>query len=158
GGISGGPADPIFGRPLAFYFFTLPAWQAIVAWLLSVGVIVMVMSLFFLAVGGGLRAIAGRSVARSAQPGLRCVAFAWAFLLLILAAQTWLGRYDRLFAEHTIFSGASYTDVYVTITFATIAAFAFVAGAAIAIASGATTPRVRWLVGAIVPAVLTYLV
>jgi hypothetical protein len=158
GGVSGGVADPIFGRPLVFYFFTLPAWQAIVDWLLTVGVIVMAMSLFFLAVGGGLRAIAGRSVVRSSQPALRGVAFAWAFLLLILAAQTWLGRYDRLFAEHTIFSGATYTDVHVTITFATIASIAFAAGAAVAIAAGLTAPRVRWLVGSVAPAVLTYLV
>src|SRR5579859_3634775 len=98
-GVVGGPADPIFGRPLAFYFFSLPAWQAIVEWLLTVGIIVFAMSLFFLALGGGLRAIAGRSVVRSAQPGLRGVAFAWAFLLLVLAAETWLGRYERLFDE-----------------------------------------------------------
>ena len=26
---SAGAADPIFGRPLAFYLFTLPAWQLI---------------------------------------------------------------------------------------------------------------------------------
>jgi hypothetical protein len=158
GGVTGGPVDPIFGRPLAFYFFTLPAWQAIVEWLLTIGIIAMAMSLFFLAVGGGLRAIAGRSVVRSAQPGLRGVAFAWAFLLLILAAQTWLGRYDRLFAEHTIFSGATYTDVHVTITFAAIASIAFAAGAVVAIAAGLTAPRVRWLVAAAAPAAITYLV
>src|SRR5262249_51223728 len=75
-GVDGGQADPIFGRPLAFYLFTLPAWQAIVEWLLTIGVIVLVMSLFFLAVGGGLRAIAGRSVVRSAGRGLRGVACA----------------------------------------------------------------------------------
>ena len=61
-------------RPLAFYLFSLPAWEAIAGWLLTIAIIVALMSLFFLAVGGGLRAIAGRSIVRSAQPGLRGVA------------------------------------------------------------------------------------
>jgi len=156
-GVETGPADPIFGRPLAFYFFTLPAWQAIVAWLLTVGIIVLAMSLFFVVLSGGLRAIAGRSIVRSAQPALRGVAFAWAFLLLIVAAQTWLGRYERLFNEHTIFSGVTYTDAHVTLIVASIVSVALVFCAAIAIGAGLTTPRVRWLVGAAAPALLSYL-
>src|SRR5215471_7421140 len=84
-GLNGGSLDPIFRRSVEFYLFTLPAWQAIVDWLLSIGVIVLAMSLFFFAVSGGLRAIAGRSVVRAGTPGLRGVAFAWAFLLLITA-------------------------------------------------------------------------
>src|SRR5207245_8075396 len=28
-----GTVDPIFGRPLNFYLFTLPAWQLIAGWL-----------------------------------------------------------------------------------------------------------------------------
>ena len=27
--------DPIFGRPLAFYLFTLPAWQLLSGWLMT---------------------------------------------------------------------------------------------------------------------------
>jgi uncharacterized membrane protein (UPF0182 family) len=45
-----GPSDPIFGRPLTFYLFSLPAWEAIAGWLLTIGVITLLMSLFFLAV------------------------------------------------------------------------------------------------------------
>ena len=157
-GIVGGPADPIFGRPLEFYFFILPAWQAIVAWLLTVAVIVLGMSVFFQAVSGGLRAIAGRSVVpRPGQPGLRGVAFAWAFLLLVLAAQVWLGRYERLFDEHTIFTGVTYTDAHVTLVVAAIVSIALAAGAAIAIVTGVTAPRVRWLVAGVVPAAVCYI-
>jgi uncharacterized membrane protein (UPF0182 family) len=153
-----GPADPIFGLPLTFYLFSLPAWQAILDWLLTVGVIVILVALFFLAVSGGLRAIAGRSVVRPTQPGLRGVAFAWAFLLLILAAQTWLGRYERLFDEHTIFTGVTYTDAHVSLIVAAVVSIALVVGAAIAIVSGVTAPRVTWLVGALVPALVCYVI
>src|ERR1700728_3774615 len=36
---TGGVIDPIFGEPLNFFLFTLPAWQLIAAWLLSLTVI-----------------------------------------------------------------------------------------------------------------------
>ena len=36
---AGTMADPIFGRGLNFYLFTLPAWQIITGWLLSLAVI-----------------------------------------------------------------------------------------------------------------------
>ena len=148
--------DPIFGKPVAFYLFTLPGWQAIVGWLLIIAILVLLMSLFFLAVAGGLRVIAGRSIVRSAQPRLRGVAFAWAFLLLAMAAEVWLGRFDRLLDEHTIFTGVTYTDAHVSLVTATLVSIALAAGAAISIVAAVTTPRARWLVGAIVPAAVVY--
>ena len=33
-------ADPIFGRPLAFYLFTLPAWQMFADWLLRLALLI----------------------------------------------------------------------------------------------------------------------
>ena len=43
------------------------------------------------------------------------LALAWALVLLVaLAAQVWLGRYERLLDDHTIFAGATYTDAHVT--------------------------------------------
>jgi uncharacterized membrane protein (UPF0182 family) len=42
-----GIVDPIFGRPLNFYLFTLPAWQIITGWLLTLAVIACE-SLFYL--------------------------------------------------------------------------------------------------------------
>ena len=39
--------DPIFGRPLAFYLFTLPAWQLVSGWLMTLSVLVGAMAAFF---------------------------------------------------------------------------------------------------------------
>ena len=30
-----GATDPIFGRPLVFYLFTLPVWQLVAGWLMT---------------------------------------------------------------------------------------------------------------------------
>ena len=39
-GASGNVVDPIFGKPLNFFLFALPAWQLILGWLLTLGIIV----------------------------------------------------------------------------------------------------------------------
>src|SRR5450631_3712262 len=56
---TGGVVDPIFGKPLNFFLFTLPAWQLIVGWLLTLAVITCVLAVFFVLITGGARALAG---------------------------------------------------------------------------------------------------
>jgi uncharacterized protein len=148
--------DPIFGRSIAFYLFTLPAWERIAGWLMTLAVIVFVMSLFFLAVAGGSRVVRGRGAVPNARRAFRGVAIAWGFVLLLGAAQVWLGRFEQLFDEHTIFSGVTYTDAHVTLVVALIVTFALLLGALVAFAGAVGTPRVIWLVAAIVPAALCY--
>ena len=56
---SGGVVDPIFGKPLNFYLFTLPVWQLVSGWLLTLAVMVCVLAVFFIVITGGARALAG---------------------------------------------------------------------------------------------------
>ena len=57
---TGGAGDPIFGRPLDFYLFTLPAWQALVGWLMTLAIISCVIAGVFMLISGGARALGGR--------------------------------------------------------------------------------------------------
>ena len=52
---AGAAVDPIFGRPLTFYLFTLPAWQLLSGWLMTLAVLVGAMALFFVVILGGTR-------------------------------------------------------------------------------------------------------
>ncbi len=61
-----------------------------------------------------------------------------------------------LFEPHTIFSGVTYTDAHVTITGLLLVAVALVIGAAIAIATAVMNLRGRWLVIAVAPAAVCY--
>ena len=58
--------DPIFGRPLTFYFFTLPAWQLLTGWLLTLAVMAGGIALAFIAITGGGRILVGRDSSRAA--------------------------------------------------------------------------------------------
>ena len=52
-----GIADPIFGRSLGFYLFTLPVWQSIAGWLLMIAVLLCAISVVFALISGGAQLI-----------------------------------------------------------------------------------------------------
>src|SRR5207302_8673114 len=86
---TGGVVDPIFGKPLHFYLFTLPAWQFITDWLMSVAVIACVVAVFFIIITGSTRLLAGRRGGEIPLPW-RGFSVAFAFLLLVLAMRVYI--------------------------------------------------------------------
>jgi uncharacterized protein len=147
--------DPIFGRTVPFYLFTLPAWELLSGWLLTLSVIVGAVALFFIVVTGGTR-ILTRGQSEGGIGAWRALSLAGAVALLMLAARAYLGRFDRLFDDHTIFAGVTYVDAHVTLTGMLVVAFALVAGAVMAAVNAVAAPRLRWLVASIVPAAVCY--
>jgi uncharacterized membrane protein (UPF0182 family) len=148
--------DPIFGRPLGFYLFTLPAWQLIAGWLLTLAVIVCVLAVLFLLIAGSGHALGGRFEGSSLP--WRGLSIAGGFLLLTLAIHEYVGRFQLLFEHHTIFDGVNYTDAHVTLIGMLFISAALVLGAIIAFASGIIRPRGRWLLTAVAPAVVCFVV
>ena len=153
---TGGVVDPIFGRPLHFYLFTLPAWQFITGWLLTLAVIACVVAVFFILITGSARVFAGRRGPSIPLPW-RGFSIAFAFLLLILAMRVYISRFEALFEDHTIFGGVTYTDAHVMLTGLLVLCAALILGAAIASINAVSAPRLRWLVAAVAPALICYL-
>jgi uncharacterized protein len=150
----GRATDPIFGRSIAFYLFTLPAWELVLGWLTALAVVTCALAVFFALVGNGLRR--GGPGGR-ADPALRGVALTWAAILLMLAARTYIGRFERLFADHTIFTGVTYTEAHVTLTGMLIVAGLLALGAIAAAVCAFAAPRLGWLIAAPVPAAVAFL-
>src|SRR5207237_7367675 len=97
-----GGVDPLFGKPLHFFLFTLPAWQLLAGWLLTLAVITCVLAVFFVLITGGSRAFAGRRISYVTLPW-HGLSITFAVLLLVLAMRVYLGRFDLLFDDHTSF-------------------------------------------------------
>ncbi len=152
---TGGVVDPIFGKPLNFFLFALPAWQLIVGWLLTLAVITCLLAVFFILITGGSRVLTGRLSRYVALPW-RGLSITFAFLLLILAMRVYIGRFELLLDDHTIFGGVTYTDAHITLTGMLVVCAALVLGAAIAAVNAVRVPRGRWLVAAILPAAVCY--
>jgi uncharacterized protein len=150
----GSVVDPIFGKPLNFFLFTLPAWHLISGWLLTLAIIVCAVAVFFILITGGVDAFAGRRSYLTIP--WRGLSITFAFLLLILAMRVYLSRFDLLFEDHTVFGGVTYTDAHITLGGLLLVCVALVAGAVAAAANAMTVARGRWLLAAILPAILCF--
>src|ERR1700722_7959023 len=150
----GAVADPIFGKPLNFFLFTLPALELISGWLLTLAIITCVLAVVFILITGGASAFAGRRSYLTIP--WRGLSIAFAFLLLILAIRVYLSRFDLLLEDHTVFGGVTYTDAHVTLGGLLLVCVALIAGAMAAAANAMTAGRGRWLVAAILPAALCF--
>lgn len=160
-GSSSGPAhamaaqtDPIFGRTLAFYFFTLPAWRLVAGWVTTLATIVFLAAIGLSVVVGGAQLLEGRR--RGGAPPLRGVSVSFAMLLLTFAAQVYLGRFSRIYQDHTIFAGVTYTDAHVWITGLLLVSVALAAGAVVAAVNAVRQPKLVWLGAAVAPAFVVY--
>jgi uncharacterized protein len=148
-------SDPIFGRPLSFYLFTLPALDLIGGWLTLLAILTCGIALFFVVVAGGTRVLKrGRDKNGTAIRGL---SIAWAFFLLTLAVRAYLGRFDRLLQPHSIFTGVTYADAHVFVPGTLLVSIALIAGALGVTVAAVMSPRTRWLVAAVLPAAVCYL-
>ncbi|MGA8110326.1 MAG: UPF0182 family protein, partial [Acidobacteriaceae bacterium] len=148
--------DPVFGKPLNFYLFTLPAWQLVIGWLLGMAILACVGAAGFLLLAASSHAISrGRDTITPPLPW-RGASIALSFLLLVIAAQVYLSRFTTLLDTHTIFSGVNYTEAHVTIAGLLIIAIALVLGAVIALTNLSRWPRPSRLVAAVIPAVVVW--
>jgi uncharacterized membrane protein (UPF0182 family) len=147
--------DPIFGKPLNFFLFALPAWQLIAGWLLTLAVIACILAAFFVLITGGTRVLSGR-LSRSVVLPWRGLSITFGFLLLIIAMRVYFSRFEQLFEDHTIFGGVTYTDAHVSLPGMLVVCAALIIGALIAAVNAVREPQGRWLVAAILPATVCY--
>jgi len=134
-----GQADPILGRDVGFFVFSLP-FQQFVRGLLQTLVVLAALASggIYLLTGNltsGLRMIFSMSPAARRHLSLLAAGF-----LLLLAYGAWLGRAEYLVQPSAHIHGASYADVHARMPMALVLTAAALAGAALAIFH-ATTPR-----------------
>ena len=106
--------DPIFGKPIGFYLFTLPIYNEIASWLTIMAILLLAGSVAY-AILSALPdvSITEEKNTKLTGPGKRAyavVSTALGVLLLIAAWRTILSRYDYLWTDHSSFSGVTYTE------------------------------------------------
>jgi len=118
--------DPLFGRDLAFYVFTLPVWGAARDWSLLVVFLAAAMSA---AVYWGRGAIEfGQGPPRLTPAPVRHLSLLLAAFFLAKAGDYLLQRYDLLMSNNGVVFGAAYTDVHVRLPLLTaLAALSLIA-------------------------------
>jgi len=108
-----GDVDPIFGRDIAYYVFTLPALQVALDWiwgLFFIALILVALPIYF--VRGDISFRVGRlRIEQQAEWHLASIAALW---LVLAALRSWLiGMPGVLFGTHAPLQGANWTDLNV---------------------------------------------
>ncbi|MBP0637394.1 UPF0182 family protein [Cupriavidus sp. AcVe19-6a] len=106
-----GERDPIFGKDIGFYLFSLPVYIALKNWL-------QLLLLCSTAISGVIYGVRGDIALAPPAPRLSPAAAVHGSVLLCLffvlkAWSYWLDRYLLLYGDNGVVIGASYTDIHV---------------------------------------------
>jgi uncharacterized protein len=124
-----GDTDPIFGRDIAYYVFTLPALQVALDWvwgLLFISLLLVAIPIYV--VRGDISIKTGRlRIEQQAEWHLALLASLW---LVLSAVRLWLIRMPNvLFGTHAPLQGASWTDLHVRLPGMQVMSLLFLIGA-----------------------------
>ncbi len=132
-GISSGFSDPIFGKDVSFYLFTLPAYEIISATLLLIlGVSLVVSALNYILKGALLLTQKGIVSEKAASAHLSIL---FSLIFLVLAGKAYIGMHAILYSSHGHVAGATYTDVHAVIPFMKAKIFVALASAVLLMAN-----------------------
>jgi len=136
-----GQADPIFGRDISFYVFSLPFWQFVRGLVQTLVILAALGAGGIYLVSGGLTSGFPTNVSMTAS-ARRHLSMLAALFFLSLAAAAWLGRFELLTHPAGVIYGAAYADVHGRMPVALALTVVSLLGAAIAVWHGTT--RGNW--------------
>ncbi|MBM4433733.1 MAG: UPF0182 family protein [Chloroflexi bacterium] len=149
--------DPLFGRDIGFYFFTLPFLQFVRGWLI-VAILLIAVGVFFVYSARGIAGVAlGQietptdlqqvgSLARTfATPARAHLSILAGLFLLLLAGGYVLDQFDLLFREEPVLTGAGYTSANARLPALTVLSGIVALAALLAFVNAFA--RTVWLVG-----------
>jgi uncharacterized protein len=140
-----GQTDPILGHDVGFYVFSLPFYQFIQGFLLTLVIVSAIVSGLAYGLSGmlGFDPVRGLYVHRNTTRHLSILAAA---LFVLLAAGAWLGQAALLTTDTHLIRGASYVDVHARLPLLRILMVVALVSAVLAAAQ--TFSARRWLIGA----------
>lgn len=126
-----GETDPLFGRDIGFYFFSLPFLSFVRGKLQSIFVLSLAGSAAIYYLTRSISISTGRPWLRIPGRVRLHLTFLTALLLLAWGADYWFQRYLLLFSPTGVVFGAGYTDVAVILPALNVLTFAAAAAAAL---------------------------
>ncbi len=149
--------DPIFNKPLGFYLFSLPVYDSLSSWLLTLSFVVLCAAVAYTLMGIPQKILKSASQAKSGA-SFAAVSFALAVFLLLLALRTYFARFPYLWEDHQTFSGVTYVEANYLLPALLFVAFALVLAAAISLLNAFTKKSLRLLLVALALPLAVYLV
>src|SRR5438105_8510185 len=151
-----GTTDPVFGRDIGFYFFTLPVLEFVRGWLLVALIVIAigVVTLYFvrgvIGVATGSLAsadirVAGRTALALARPARAHLSILGGLFLAIIASGYLLDQFELLFRPESVLVGAGYTSINARLPALTI--LTVIVGAAALVCFANAFRGTLWILG-----------
>ena len=147
-----GTADPVFGRDISFYFFTIPVVEELVRFGMLLVFLAGAGSLVLYHFKGVLSSGGFRSFGKRGRVAVH-VSLLAALFFLLLAVDAYLDRFQILYANHGPMFGATYADLHARLPMLSVLSVVALLGAALWIYN-ALTPGNRAAIAAVVLYVL----
>ncbi len=149
--------DPIFGKSLGFYLFSLPLYDSLSSWLLGVTFIILIAAVAYSLLGLP-QTVLKPSVRWSSGAAFRAVCCALALFLLVMSWRTYLSRFPFLWQDHQTFSGVTYTEANYTLPALLFVSIALIIGALISLVNAFVARRFSLLLIALAIPFAVYIV
>jgi uncharacterized protein len=152
-----GTHDPIFGKPIGFYLFSLPLYDSINSWLTALTFILLCAALAYSLLSLPQKVLKPSARWSTGTP-FRAVSCALALLLLVLGWRTYLSRFPFLWEDHQTFAGVTYTEAHYSLPALLFVCFALIIAAAICLLNAFTVKRLSLLFAALGIPIAVYVV
>jgi uncharacterized membrane protein (UPF0182 family) len=150
--------DPIFNKPLGFYLFSLPVYDSLSSWLISLSFVVLCVALAYTLLLGVPQKVLRAATKPASTISFAAVSFALAVFLLLLALRTCLSRFPYLWEDHQTFSGVTFVEANYLLPALLFVSIALVLAAAIALLNAFTKKSLRLLLVGLAPPLVVYVV
>jgi len=158
-GSAGDLPDPIFNKPLGFYLFTLPVYDAFSTWLIYLSIILLIGTITYAALAVTQQGLSNAGdISKARRTSLTTVSSALAVWLVILAWRLLLSRYPYLWDDHQTFSGVTYVEANYVLPGLKWTAVALVLAAVISLVNAFVTRRVRVVIAAVAIPLAVYVI
>lgn len=149
--------DPIFNKPLGFYLFSLPVYDLISSWLLTLAFVSLCAAIAYslLAVPQKLLKTVRNQATRT--PWI-AVSLALAVFLGFLASRTYLSRFPYLWEDHQTFAGVTYAEAHYLLPALNLVAIALLLAAVIALVNAFSRRSFRLLLLALAIPVAVFVI
>src|SRR5437762_6161529 len=151
-----GVSDPVFGRDVGFYFFTLPVLDFVRGWaiaavlVIAAGVVLIyvlrgVIGVATDSISRGDIAVAGRTALALARPARAHLSVLGGLFLVLIAFGYVIDQWDLLIRQDTVLTGAAYTSINARLPALTV--LAFIVGIAALACFANAFARTIWVLG-----------
>ena len=150
-------SDPIFQKPLSFYLFSLPVYDLISGWLITLAFVVLCAAIIY-----SLLALPQKALTSARKDAVKTpfsvVSLALAVFLVLLAWRTYLSRFPYLWQDHQTFSGVTFAEAKYLLPALYLLAVALLVAAAISLINAFSMRGLRLLLLALAVPLAVYVV